>query len=191
MCKNENFTSRSEPNGALFWGNDPKFILVTKNAFHLYIICLCLKSFAKCHIFWDKLWNWQLKFVSFLRTWRTGTWNQNSRPLLDLFRCHESMTISELANELPLKIAFFEISIIVSVYVKFQYLDIQSSVLETKHTLDSWYWLEFNFKLKSLFWLTDKKLTFWMILPLGSKLWNWSSKTAVNSRRAWLGSYKS
>ena len=40
-------------NGASFWGNDPEFILVVKNAFERYIICL--KSFTKNHIFLDKL----------------------------------------------------------------------------------------------------------------------------------------
>ena len=28
----------------------------------------------------------------------------------------------------------------------------------------------FNFELKSLFWLTSKKLTFWMTFPLGSEM---------------------
>ena len=55
-AKTTNFVSGSEPNGALFWGNDFKFILVVKNAFQRCLICLCLKSFAKSHIFQDKLW---------------------------------------------------------------------------------------------------------------------------------------
>ena len=63
--ENENFANGSEPNGALFWGNDPEFTLVTKNSFQQYIIYLCLKSFAKSHIFQDRLWNWQLKFTLF------------------------------------------------------------------------------------------------------------------------------
>ena len=44
------------------------------------------------------------------------------------------MAASELENELPLNIMFFKVSNVVLVYMKFQYLDIQSSVLETKHT---------------------------------------------------------
>ena len=45
---------RSMPNGALFWWNDPKFVLVTKNTLQQYIIYLCLMSFAKKSLFWDK-----------------------------------------------------------------------------------------------------------------------------------------
>ena len=50
---NKKFASIFEPNGALFWGNDPEFILVTKNAFQWYITCLCLKSFAKKSHFFE------------------------------------------------------------------------------------------------------------------------------------------
>ena len=50
------------------------------------------------------------------------------------FNATNSMAVLELANELLLKITFFEVSTIVSVYLKFQYLDIQGFVLETEHT---------------------------------------------------------
>ena len=43
------------------------------------------------------------------------------------------MKISNLANEIPLKITFLEVSSIVSICMNFQLLDIQSSVLETEH----------------------------------------------------------
>ena len=51
------------------------------------------------------------------------------------FEATNTMAVSELVNEFLLKFAFFEISIVVSVCIKFQYLDIQSFVLETDHTL--------------------------------------------------------
>ena len=54
-CTNRSFVSRSEPNGTLFWDNDPEFMLVTKNSFRQCIIFLCLMLLAKSHIFWDKL----------------------------------------------------------------------------------------------------------------------------------------
>ena len=60
------------------------------------------------------------------------------------------MMVSKLENEILLKIAFFEVSIIVLSCVKFQKLDIWSSILETKHTLELVLMREFNFKLKSL-----------------------------------------
>ena len=51
------------------------------------------------------------------------------------FDTTNSMAILELANVLSLKITFFEVSTIISVCVKFQYLDIQGFILETEHTL--------------------------------------------------------
>ena len=44
------------------------------------------------------------------------------------------MEVSKLANKLLLKIAFFEVSTIVSVCMKLQYLDIRGSILKTEHT---------------------------------------------------------
>ena len=32
----------------------------------------------------------------------------------------------------------------------------------------------------------DENLTFWTILPLGTKMWNWNSRAAVNALRAQL-----
>ena len=65
-----------------------------------------------------------------------GTRNQNLRPISNLFWSHNPMTVSELANKFLLKITFFKISTIISIYVKFQYLDIQVSVLVTENTLE-------------------------------------------------------
>ena len=48
--------SKSEPNGALFWRNDLESILMAKNDFQRYTICICLESFAKkSHVFRDNL----------------------------------------------------------------------------------------------------------------------------------------
>ena len=51
----------------VFWGNDPESVLIAKNSsiWLLFMYCLCLVSFAKSYIFWDKLWNCQFKFASF------------------------------------------------------------------------------------------------------------------------------
>ena len=62
-CKKDKLYKWIRVKGASFWGTDLKFILVMKNDFQRYIICLCLKSFTKSKVFWDSLWNWQLKFV--------------------------------------------------------------------------------------------------------------------------------
>ena len=51
LCENKKFASESEPNRALFWGDNPKLMLVLKNSFQRYIISLCLKSFAKSYTF--------------------------------------------------------------------------------------------------------------------------------------------
>ena len=45
--RNKNFASGFEANRALFWRNNPKFILITKNSFQQYIMCLYLKLFTK------------------------------------------------------------------------------------------------------------------------------------------------
>ena len=45
------------------------------------------------------------------------------------------MVALELTNELSLKIVFFEVIIIVSVCVKFQYLDMKDFILDTEYTL--------------------------------------------------------
>ena len=58
------------------------------------------------------------------------TQNKNLISLLNT----NPITVSELANEILLKIAFFDVSAIVSVCVKFQYFDIRNSVLETEYT---------------------------------------------------------
>ena len=50
------------------------------------------------------------------------------------FDANNPMEVFESENKLPLKIAFFKVSIIASVCVKFQYIDIRDSVLESEHT---------------------------------------------------------
>ena len=50
------------------------------------------------------------------------------------FDATNPMAVLDLQNELMLKIIFFEVSPIVSIYVKLQKLDIRGSVLETEHT---------------------------------------------------------
>ena len=49
----QNFDSWSKPNKAIFWGNDLTLLIVAKNDFQRYIICLCLDLFAKSHVFQD------------------------------------------------------------------------------------------------------------------------------------------
>ena len=61
----QNFDSWSLPNEILFLGNDLKLLIVTKNHFQWYIICLYLMLFAQSYIFWEKLWKCQFKDASF------------------------------------------------------------------------------------------------------------------------------
>ena len=88
--------------------------------FDIYIYCLCLVLFGKSYIFRDKLWNLSIKFTSFcvqdqlrlkMRIW-DHTWTR--------FDAMNPMTILDLANEVCLNIMFFELSPIISIYVKFQ-----------------------------------------------------------------------
>ena len=49
----QNVDSCSVPNAALFLGNNFKLLIVAKNDFQQYIICLCLNLFAHNHAFRD------------------------------------------------------------------------------------------------------------------------------------------
>ena len=60
-----------------------------------------------------------VKVCLVLRAGPTETRNQDLRPLSDSFDAMNPMAVLELANEFSLKITFFEISIIVPIYVKF------------------------------------------------------------------------
>ena len=120
MRKKGNFASRFEPNGALFRGNDPEFILVTKNVFQHYIICLYLKSFAKNHVFFETIYKLAVKTLSRFACRVKYDSKSGFKTTLDSFRRHNPMAILKLANELPLKIIFFEVNTIVSIYVKIQ-----------------------------------------------------------------------
>ena len=117
-AKTKNFASRSEPNGALFWDNCLKFIIVAKNTFQQYIIYLCLKLFAKSHFF-DIVCELIVKvFASFCMQGQLGlgiTNRDHSRTCSDAMN---PMTVSNFANEFLLKITFFDISLILSIYVK-------------------------------------------------------------------------
>ena len=50
-----NFDSWSEPNGALFWCNNLALLIVVKNYFQWYIICLCLDLFEKKVTFFETI----------------------------------------------------------------------------------------------------------------------------------------
>ena len=141
-CKNINFTSGSELNRALFWGNDLEFILVVKNDFQWY---------CKSHIFRDSLWHWQLKCASFcvhgqLRS-RIRIWD-HSQTLFD--------AMNQLVNELLFKIEFFEVRLLSQFTCNFEILIVKALFWKPSIPLDSYWRVGFNFKLKSLFWLTDK-----------------------------------
>ena len=63
------------------------------------------------------------------------------------FEATNSMAISELANELLLKIVFFDISYVVSVCVKFNILIFGGLFGKPRIPLDSCSQVDFNFKL--------------------------------------------
>ena len=119
-AKMVNFASGSEPNGDLFWGNDLEYILVMTNVFQQYIICLCLKSFAKRHIFRDSLQNWQLKLCLILCAGQSGLGIRIQDHSWTHFDSTNPITISKLTNKLPLRNVSFEISTIISLYLKLQ-----------------------------------------------------------------------
>ena len=132
---------------------------MTKNAFQRYIICLCLKSFTKNHIFRDKLWKMSIKVCLILCIGPTGTRNQNPTPLLYWFLCHAfngSHRISKWTSvenciiqckHYCLSLRKISISWYLSLY--FWKLNI---------LLDSYWQVGFNFNLKSLFFVDGRKI---------------------------------
>ena len=62
---NQNFAIRFKWNKALFWGNDPEFILMTKNTFRWHIIFLCLVPFCKKSCFLRQAVKIAVKVASF------------------------------------------------------------------------------------------------------------------------------
>ena len=134
--------------------------------------------------------NWYLKFCLVLHVRPTETWNQDPKLLPNLFSYHESNDDLRISKQAFVENWIFYVSSIISIYVKFQQLSIRGLFWKTSIPFDSYWQVGFNFELKSLVWLMGGKLAFWMILPLGSKMWNCNFRAAVNERRAWLGSYK-
>ena len=127
---------------------------------------------------------YQLKVFLVLCGGPTGTWNQNLRPLLDSFQCHESNGGLKIDKR-----ASFENHVFRWFTWNFNILTSGALFWKSIIPLDSCWRVEFKFKLKSLFLPTDKKLIFWTILPIKSKIWNWNSGVAVNARKVWLDSY--
>ena len=80
----KNIASGSEPNRTLFRDNVHEFRRA-KNVFQRYIICLCLKSFAKKSHFSKQTVKLTVKVCHILRAGPTGTQNQDLRPLFDSF----------------------------------------------------------------------------------------------------------
>ena len=65
LCKNGKLCKWIWPNRVLFWVDNIEFILVSKNAFQQYIICLSLKSFAKKIMFFETICEIDKKFAPF------------------------------------------------------------------------------------------------------------------------------
>ena len=85
----------------------------------------------------------------------TETRNQDPRPPLESFLCHDPMTVSNLANELLLKIIVFWGK---SRFAwNFNNLTFGALFWKLSIPLYSCWWIRFNCELKSMFWLTGKK----------------------------------
>ena len=119
-AKMTNFVSGFEPNGPLFSGNDLEFILVTKNTFQRYIICLCLNSFIKSHVFRDSLWKCQFKFCIVLRAKPIETRSHALRSLSNSFRYHKSNNSLKIGKRDSVENHVFQWSTIASICIKFQ-----------------------------------------------------------------------
>ena len=153
---------------------------MVKNDFQCYIICLYLESFAKSHIFWEKtMENVSLTMPHFAsrlnrdsksRTettprlvsapwiqWQFQIWEMSCRWKSNFLRQAQLSRFTWMLNNMISGVLFRKPSI----------------------PQDLCWRIGFNYELKPLFWLTDRNLTFWMILLLGSKIWDWSLEVAV------------
>ena len=147
--------------------------LISSQAMIWHIICLCLVLFEKKVIFLKtNCEKCQLKFASFCV--RGQPWLEIK--IQDHFWTHFDainwMIILELTNELSLKITFFEVILLSRFAWYFNILIFGALFWKPSISLDSCWRVEFNFKIKSLCWLTDEKLIIWMILSLESEIWN-------------------
>ena len=103
----QNFDSWFEPNETLFSGNNLKLLIVTKNNFQRFIICLYLGSFAQNHVFRDSLQIVNLNLVSFYVQGQPGLQIRKRRTCFDAMNV---MVALEFQNESLLEITFFEVS---------------------------------------------------------------------------------
>ena len=109
------------PNGDKFQRGTPRILTGSSRSSkqYIYIYCLCLVLFVKTCIFRD-CQKCKFKFASFCMQdqLRLGI------RIRDHYRTHfdamNPMAISDFANDLSLKIIFFEVSSIVSICVKLQ-----------------------------------------------------------------------
>ena len=126
------FDNWSEPNRDLFWGNHLVLLIMEKKDLQRHIICLCLDSFVKSHIFRDNLKN---NCVSFYVHDEPGLKIRNWGHPRTRFDATNSMVISDFENEPLLKITFLKVSSIVLTCVNCQLLNIQGFVLKIELTL--------------------------------------------------------
>ena len=106
------------------------------------------------------------------------------------FDTRNAIAASEFWKEPPLEIVFFEVSHLSRFSWNFYNLLSMALFWKPSIPLDSYWRVGSGYGVNSLIWQMNENLTFWTILPLGTRMWNWSSRAAVNARRALLGSYK-
>ena len=117
----ERVTNRFEPNGTLFWGNDLKFILMEKNTFQRYNSMSMFEVMYKKITFSRQSVELIVKsFASFFVKGQLGLRIKIRDYFWTRFDAMNPLVVSELTNELQLKITFFEVSPIVSMCIKFQ-----------------------------------------------------------------------
>ena len=138
-------------------------------------------SFAKSHVFQDSLWNWQLKLYLVSRARSTKTRTQDPRSIPDSFWCHEfDDSLIFRKTSFLWKLYFLRWVLLSRFSWNCNNLIYKTLFWKLSILLNSCWLLGFNFKRKSIFWLTDKISIFWTILLLRSEMWNWSSGAIVN-----------
>ena len=119
----------------------------------------------------------------------TRTRNQNTRWFPNFFRRHESIEGLKFPKRATIENLIFQGKPLLH-YVPWNFglLAFRALFWKSNISLDSFWWVESNFELKSLFWLTSGIFIFWLILPLGLGIVIQRLGVAVSARRALLDS---
>ena len=147
---------------------------------YIYIYWVCFKKVSKITCYEAKFSNW---VCLDLHAWPIGAPTKNWDLLLTLFNTTNLVAVSKFWIELLLESAFFEVSLLHCFALTFCLYTYGTPFWKTSIPSNSFWQVEFNFKLKSFFWLTDKNRTFCIIFNLQLGFVFWSSEANLSPQK--------